>query len=201
MKRYLGIFLGLLSLSSFASAPDLKAGKNTAETVCAACHNKDGNSTNPIWPKIADQHPKYMVEQMKAFKEGKLRNDASMFGMMAPLSDQDMENVAGYFATQERTIGEASPKNLKKGEMIYRGGDQTKQISACIACHGPKGTGNAQAGFPALSGQHPAYVIKQLEDYKSGKRTTDINHIMQDIAAKMDKSDMEWVANYISGLH
>ncbi len=201
MKRLILLVFGLISFVNSYAEIDLKAGKEKAATVCAACHGADGNSVMAIWPKLAGQHSEYLVLQMKAFKDAKLRNDPSMLGMMAPLSEQDMKNVAAFFATQERVIGETDPKLLKRGESIYRGGDQEKHITACIACHGPKGAGNAQAGFPALSGQQSAYVVKQLQDYKSGVRLTDVNHIMRDISSRMDKSDMEAVASYISGLH
>ncbi len=201
MKKWLGIFIGLGLFVNTMAQIDLEAGKEKAETVCAACHGKDGNSFSPIWPKLAGQHASYLVAQMKAFKEGKLRNDPSMMGMMAPLSEQDMVNVAAYFNAQERGIGEADPKLVKKGEALYRGGSQDKHISACIACHGPKGLGNEQAGFPALSGQQAGYVVEQLKKYKSGDRITDLNNIMRDIASRMDQSDMEAVASYISGLH
>jgi len=193
--------LSVMVFSNSYADVDLQAGKETAATVCAACHGADGNRLTPMWPKLAGQHQEYMVLQMQAFKDGKLRNDPSMLGMMAPLSVQDMKNVAAFFAVQERVIGKASTKTLKRGESIYRGGDQEKKISACIACHGPKGTGNAQAGFPSLSGQQKAYVVKQLQDYKSGARLTDVNHIMRDISSNMELADMEAVANYISGLH
>lgn len=180
---------------------DLQAGKEKAETVCAACHNKDGNSVNPGWPKLAGQHADYMLLQLKAYKDGKLRQGPLMQGILATMSEQDMKNAAAYFSTQKVVVGEAKPENLAKGEALYRGGNREKQISACIACHGPKGLGNAQAGFPALSGQHAVYLVEQLEKYKSGERQTDINSIMRDITAKMDPSDMQMVANYISGLH
>ena len=84
---------------------------------------------------------------------------------------------------------------------MYRGGDFNKHITACIACHGPKGTGNAQAGFPSISGQHAAYTIQQLQDFKEGKRKNDLNSIMRDISARMSIEDMEAVANYIAGLY
>jgi cytochrome c553 len=201
MKRVLiGVFGLVFSMSAFSEV-DLNAGQEKAETVCAACHGKDGNSVMPIWPKLAGQHANYLVLQMQAFKAGKLRSDPSMAGMMAAMSLADMENVAAFFSVQERSIGEAQAKNLPRGEALYRGGDQSKNISACIACHGPKGNGNEQAGFPALSGQQANYVVGQLQKYKSGERMTDVNHIMRDIASKMDPADMEAVANYISGLH
>ena len=201
MKKFLYVILGFtITFSSYAKV-DIAAGKEKAEIVCAACHGPDGNSTVPMWPKLAGQHSDYLVLQMQAFKEGKLRNDASMMGMMAPLSLQDMKNLAAYFNSQKIVIGEASPKLVKRGEAIYRGGNADKHITACIACHGPKGNGNAQAGFPALSGQQNAYTVQQLQNYKSGSRMTDKNSIMRDISSRMNKADMEAVASYISGLH
>ena len=201
MKRWWSLAVGV-GLAFAASAEiDLQAGKEIAETVCAACHGKDGNSINPVWPKLAGQHTNYLVTQIKAFKEGKERQGPLMIAALAPLTDQDMINVAAYFNAQDRVIGEADPKLVKKGEALYRGGSQEKRIAACIACHGPQGVGNAQAGFPALSGQQAEYVVIQLEKYKSGERSTDLNRIMRDIASHMDKSDMEAVASYVSGLH
>ena len=200
MSRLLTILLGLF-LIHICYADDITAVQNKSEAICGACHNKDGNSSNPIWPKIAGQHPKYLVLQMQAFKEGKLRNDPSMSGMMASLSTQDMEELAQYFSMQKRSIEGADAKDLKFGERLYRAGDIKRGIPGCIACHGPRGIGIAQAGFPALSGQHVAYTVKQLEDYKQGARKTDLNHIMRDISVKLTKKDMDALANYIAGLH
>lgn len=201
MTRRLCMFFCLLVSVSAMSAPDLESGKAKATQVCGACHGEDGNGTNPLWPKLAEQHVDYLVKQMEAFKAGKTRYDASMAGMVAPLTSQEMSDIAYFYSQQKRTIGLAHPDTVKRGEQLYRGGDQAKHIAACIACHGPDGRGNAQAGFPSLSGQHATYVVKQLLDYQSGQRKTDLNGIMQDIASKMDKHDMEAVANYISGLH
>lgn len=201
MRKLLVLLLAVFSFSLALAAPNLDAGKKIASTVCIACHGADGNSLNAIWPSLAGQSPRYLVAQMKAFKDGKLRNNPSMAPMMAPLSEQDMINVAAYYSSQKRVIGAANKVNLKRGELIYRGGDEKKHISACIACHGPKGLGNAQAGFPSLSGQHAAYILEELNDYKAGRRTTDINQIMQQIAKRMSQDDMKAVANYISGLH
>lgn len=201
MKQLFILLFSLTVLFQAHAEADIAAGKEKATTVCSACHGPDGNSVNPIWPSLAGQHANFLVKQMMAFKEGKLRNNPSMAPMMAPLTKQDMINIAAYYATKERKPLSAMKANLKRGELIYRGGDDKKHISACIACHGPKGSGNAQAGFPSLQGQHAAYIIEELGDYKEGERQTDINHIMRDIAKHMSKKDMEAVANYIQGLH
>lgn len=109
--------------------------------------------------------------------------------------------MAVYYAKMSLAQGRTPEQFLKHGEQIYRGGDFAKGITACITCHGPKGTGNIQAGFPMLSGQHAAYTLQQLKAFKDGQRKNDLNHIMQDISARMSQDDMEAVAHYIEDLH
>lgn len=169
--------------------------------VCTACHGQEGNSTNPEWPNIAGQHPKYFIKQLNDMKNSALRNAPTMNALVATLSDQDMDDLATYYAKMPLAQGKTPKEFLQQGEQLYRGGDFTKRITACIACHGPKGTGNAQAGFPILSGQHAAYTVLQLQAFKDGKRKNDLNHIMQDISSRMSPEDMEAVAHYIEGLH
>jgi len=73
-------------------------------------------------------------------------------------------------------------------------------IPACMACHGPAGVGNEAAKFPALRGQQPIYVVKQLHDYASGARTTGPNNVMQMIAARLTDDDMRNLAAYVEGI-
>ena len=124
-----------------------------------------------------------------------------MAGIIATLSEQDMADLAAYYAQQPIHEGTTAKKYIKRGQQLYRGGDMTTHVTACIACHGPRGTGNAQAGFPVLSGQHAPYTISTLMAFKKKERTNDLNHIMQDISANMSQEDMEAVANYVQGLH
>lgn len=169
--------------------------------VCAACHGQNGNSLNPEWPNLAGQHPKYFIKQLNDMKNRDLRDAPTMSALVATLSDQDMDDLAAYYAKMPIAQGSTPKKHLQRGEQLYRGGDFAKGITACIACHGPKGTGSAQAGFPVLSGQHAAYTIQQLLAFKDGKRKNDLNHIMHDISSRMNREDMEAIAHYIEGLH
>jgi cytochrome c553 len=195
MKKILVALMLLGSLSATIANPPAKL------ETCVACHGQSGISSNPQWPKLAGQHVSYLIKQLKDYKKGGLRDDATMTALSATLSENEMTELAVYFANQSLTQGTTPEKFLKPGELLYRGGDFAKQITACIACHGPKGTGNAQAGFPLLSSQHAAYTIKQLQDFKNHKRTNDLNSIMQDISSRMSEEDMEAVAYYIQGLH
>ena len=177
----------------------------TKSAPCAACHNADGNSINSEWPSLAGQHQTYLVEQLKAFKKGKApggRYNALMESQVANLTDQDIEDLAAYFASQTTKIGAVPKEQLALGQRLYRGGDLKKGISACIACHGPQGLGNAEAHFPRVSGQQTQYVVNQLKAYKSGERNTSSHSvIMQNIAVRMDDNDMLAIGAYVSGLH
>lgn len=170
-------------------------------STCVACHGPKGISTNPEWPSLAGQHASYLLKQLRDIKQGHGRDAPVMIAMVANLSEQDMADLAVYYAAQPLPKGVVPKKFLKLGEQLYRGGDYSQHITACIACHGPKGTGNAQAGFPVLSGQNAAYTVLQLQQFKDKKRSNDLNSIMRDISARMNKEDMEAVANYVAGLH
>lgn len=178
---------------------DATAGQQKVAT-CAACHGMDGNSVNPQWPSLAGQHASYIIETLAAFKSGK-RSDVLMNAQAMILADADVADVAAYYAAQAPTQRTADPTLAKSGERIYRGGDTDNNVSACIACHGPSGRGNAPAGYPSLTGQHSVYTAKQLNDYKSGARTSDGDQqIMRDISANLSAEQIEAVSAYIQGL-
>lgn len=99
MKRLL-LLLCLLPLTGIVHAGDTAAGKTKA-SICAGCHGIDGNSTNPQWPKLAGQHETYLVIAIKAYQSG-ARNNPMMQPMVAGLSDQDVKDLAAYFASQEQ---------------------------------------------------------------------------------------------------
>ena len=177
--------------------PDLAKGEASYAAVCAACHAADGNSTIAVNPMLAQQHPEYLVKQLKEFKSGK-RADPVMQGMAAMLSDDDMRNVAAWLASQKAKDGFAKDKDLVAlGERIYRGGIQDRNIAACAGCHSPNGAG-IPAQYPRLSGQHGDYTVKQLTDFRDGKRGN--NNQMRDVAAKLNDREIKAVADYIAGL-
>ena len=173
-------------------------GKNLSQ-VCAVCHGADGNSVNPIWPKLAGQHATYILKQLNNFKNGD-RINAQMTGMVAPLSQQDMTDLALYFQNQKNTLGFANPDLVNLGQKIYRAGDSEKGIGACMACHGPAGSGNPGAKYPSLRGQHAEYTSTQLKMFKTGERNNDANAVMRSIASRMTDSQIKAVSEYIQGL-
>lgn len=177
--------------------PDLAKGEASYAAVCAACHAADGNSTIAVNPMLAQQHPEYLVKQLKEFKSGK-RADPVMQGMAAMLSDDDMRNVAAWLASQKAKEGFAKDKDLVSlGERIYRGGIQDRHIAACAGCHSPNGAG-IPGQYPRLSGQHADYTIKQLNTFRDGSRANNLQ--MKDVAAKLNDREIKAVADYIAGL-
>jgi len=203
MKHFVAVALtasAVFSVSPTFAAGDAAAGKAKA-AMCASCHGADGNSVNPDWPKLAGQHANYLVKQLEDFKKGTERSNPLMAGMVASLTKTDMENLAAYFSTQKSTYGKADPALVDLGEKIYRGGNKTTGVPACMACHGPNGAGNPQANFPALSGQHAKYVATQLKAFRDGQRSNDAGAMMRNIAAKMTDQEIEAVASYVQGLH
>jgi len=171
----------------------------TKAIVCQACHGANGNSTNPEWPSLAGLGADYIAEQLKDFKEGKRVNPVMTPNAMS-LSPSDMADLGAYFDSLTNTGLEADPSYWQAGEKLYRGGDQTRAIPACMACHGPTGHGNEPAKFPALRGQHSVYVTKQLNDYASGARPTGPNGIMQTISKRLSPEDIRNLASYVQGL-
>lgn len=191
------VALACYSLSSVA-AGDPAAGQQKSAT-CAACHGADGNSSDPANPKLAGQSEGYLYKQLWEFKEG-IRQNAVMAGMVAALSEQDMRDLAAFYAAQTIQGGAADPELADRGEALYRGGDLARGIPSCAACHGATGLGNPAANFPALGGQHAQYTRSQLEQFRSMLRANDAGQMMRNIAIKMTDPDMEAVASYIEGL-
>lgn len=172
--------------------------------VCVACHAVDGNSAIPANPNLAGQHPEYTYKQLRNFKSqgGKPaeRSNGVMAGMVANLSDDDMKNLAVYFAAQKPKSQAARDAALvKQGETIYRGGIQAKGVAACASCHAPNGTG-MPAQFPRVAGQHAEYTAAQLTAFRAGQRANDPAQMMRMIAAKMSDQEIKAVSEYIAGL-
>jgi cytochrome c553 len=188
---------GMISTTALP-ASSIEAGATKA-TTCQACHGANGNSTNPEWPSLAGIGAEYIAEQLKNFKDGKRANPV-MMPMASSLTADDMLDLGMYFDSLVNTGLEADPSYWKAGEALYRGGDRAREIPACMACHGPTGRGIEPAKFPALRGQQSAYVVKQLNDYAAGTRTTGPNGIMQTIAKRLSTDDIRNLASYLQGI-
>jgi len=202
MKKLLITTLAFLTLGTVApsmAAGDASAGKGKA-AICAACHGMDGNSPSDMFPKLAGQGEAYLVKQLNEFKSG-VRSNAVMAPMVAALSEQDMADLAAYYAGQNTAPAATSEDLVAAGQAVYRAGNKESGVPACMACHGPTGAGVPSAKWPALSGQHAAYIEAQLKLFAAGTRSNDPNNMMRDIAGKMTADEMKAVASYVAGLH
>ena len=190
----------LVPAAAGAFEGDPAKGQGLATSVCAACHGPDGNSPLPVNPSLAGQIPEYLYKQLRDFKSG-ARKNAVMSGMVATLSDEDMRNVAAYFAAQKAQPGVARDATLANaGQTVYRAGNASAGLPACSGCHSPNGVG-IPAQFPRLKGQHLDYTLAQLKAFRAGERDNDPSGMMRTIAARMSDQEMAAVAEFISGLN
>ena len=192
-------FISAIATPLLLAQGDAAAGQAKA-ALCATCHGGDGNSQLAINPKIAGQNASYIVKQLMDFKSG-ARPGPTMVAMVAALSEEDMADIAAWYASQEATIAGVDPEMLELGESLYKGGQSELSVAACSACHAPNGQGNAPAGFPALSGQHPEYTLLQLEAFRSGERANDLNSMMRSVVERLTDRELQALASYVSGLH
>ena len=211
MKR-LVLLIALVASAGTVSAAtgNIEAGASKS-AICAACHGVDGNSSVSIYPKLAGQSAIYLQKQLAAFKNSQTsgRYDPTMLGMVMALSEQDMADLAAYYASQAQTLGTTPKEVVAAGEKLYLGGDLKREIAACVACHGPRGNGMTLAGFPKISGQHPDYIKKQLIAFRNFSESTepgvfranDPKGMMRDVAAKLTDKEIELLSQYLFGLH
>ncbi|EGA68317.1 cytochrome c4 [Vibrio sinaloensis DSM 21326] len=205
MKK-LALILSLLASCSVWAQGSIEAGKAKSQT-CVACHGADGNSQLAMYPKLAGQHAKYIEKQLRDLKLGMTSNgkqgrmDPVMSGMAMPLSEQDMQDLAAYYASLPISHNTTPENVVDAGKVLYTAGDAERGLTACIACHGPRGNGTELSGFPKISGQHADYIKSQLEKFRDGTRGNDMNAMMRDIAKKLTDEDIDTLSKYVGGLH
>jgi cytochrome c553 len=203
------LLLGALPLAALLTAPalantaapaakaDAAKGQAISAQICGACHTADGSRGLPANPILAGQHPEYLVKQLQEFKAGK-RNNPVMKGFASTLSDDDMRNVAAFYASKTAKPGFAKDKDLVSlGERIYRGGLSDRMVPACAGCHSPNGAG-IPAQYPRLAGQHGDYLEAQMVAFRGGARANSAQ--MGAIAAKLSDREIKAVTDYIAGL-
>ncbi len=202
MKKFITSILLTLGLSGYAMAEgDPQAGKDKA-LACGACHGPSGVSMSADFPHLAGQGERYLIKQIQDIKSG-ARSVPLMTGQTDNLSEQDIADIAAYFASQKAPApGSVSAEQKALGEAIYRGGIAAKGVPACIACHAPTGQGNELAGFPVVAAQHQKYLVLQLVMFREGERTNDgDSKIMRAIAEKLSNKEIQAVSSYINALY
>ena len=189
---FISALAGVLSLSmlSFAAAQDIEAGRAKSQ-ACAACHGADGNSQSGQFPNLAGQTWRYIYVQLKDYKEGR-RSDSVMTAMVAPLSRQDMIDIANYFAAQP-----VKPSTFKADEAKIKLGRAKANETLCSMCH--LGGFAGQNEIPKVAGQQYEYIVKQMRDFKARTRTNDAGN-MTSVAQTLSEADIENLAHYITSL-
>ncbi|MEZ8052150.1 cytochrome c [Vibrio atlanticus] len=205
MKK-LALILSLLASCSVWAQGSIEAGKAKSQT-CVACHGADGNSLITQYPKLAGQHEKYLEKQLKELKLGMTsggkqgRYEPVMGAMAMPLSEEDMADLAAYYASLPISSNSTPENVVDEGKVLYTAGNAERGVTACIACHGPRGNGTELSGFPKISGQHADYIKAQLEKFRDGNRNNDMNAMMRDVARKLTDADIDTLSKYVGGLH
>lgn len=207
MKRSVTLITWLMTLAAAAVVSTANAqGDATAGAgkvaICATCHGNDGNSQIPMNPSLAGQSANYLAKQLQDYKSG-ARQNATMSAMVGGLSEQDIVDIAAFYAAQSRRITGAQPGDdaLALGETLYRAGNADISAAACTACHSPSGQGNAPAGFPAIGGQHSEYTLTQLKAFRAGERANDLNGMMRTVVERLTDAELTALANYLAGLN
>ena len=210
--------LGASAVADLAKAKwgDPKAGATKAG-ACAACHGLDGNPTDPQYPRMAGQSERYVAQQLALFKSGE--RNTGMAAVMVPfaamLSAQDMRDIGAHFAIQkagagiadDTVIADGPNKGMKfyqVGEKLFHGGDKSRGIPACMACHGPTGAGNPGPAYPHVGGQQSAYVVRRLQEYRTGTSTEKdpaLFNIMAQVTHALTDQEIQALATYLQGLH
>lgn len=206
LTRKIGIagagVLALALATPAGAAGDPEAGAEKS-TVCASCHGGDGNSQISEWPKLAGQHADYTAHQTRMVRD-QVRDVPQMYPMVMNLSDQDIADIAAYYAEQTVAPGVADEELVDIGRRLYHGGNHESGVPACMGCHGPAGAGIPGAHFPALAGQHADYSANRLRRYRDGELNDGndpYSAIMAVVTAEMTDEEIEAVSSYIEGLH
>jgi cytochrome c553 len=182
-----------LAASVAAHAQDVEKGRKKAET-CVACHGPNGNSTQPQFPILAGQTARYIYLQLKDFKEGRRAEPQMDHPFLKDLSRDDMFDLSAFFAAQKlRPAADFKPDPAK----VERGKKKSEEV-LCTMCH--LGGFMGQNEIPRVAGQHYAYIVKQLNDFKTSKRTNDAGN-MAAVSKTLSDRDIDDLANFLAGLY
>lgn len=202
--KLVALIWAVVAANNAFAAGDPARGEAQA-AACAACHGQDGaTGLDPTYPNLAGQNEVYLTRQLEMIQSNE-RTIALMTGQLTGKSEQDLQDLAAYYASLPGKISQAQgdDEQIARAEQIYRGGIASKGVAACAACHSPTGKGNAPAGFPAIGGQSGAYTIAQLTAYREGQRRSDesFGGMMRGVAQGLTDTEISLLADYLQGLN
>jgi cytochrome c553 len=195
----LGLACAALSLfvGSTSQAADLARAEEIVQGKCFICHGVDGESSSPVFPRLAGQHANYVARQLADYQSGK-RKSGAMQPMVEGLGGEDFRALGAYFESRPPLAHAVEDAELAQmGRFIFQRGNPDSGLPACASCHGPQGHGTDT--LPRLAGQHAQYTENQLKAFNKRERTND-NAVMHAVAAKLTALEVKAVASYISGL-
>ena len=198
MRRLSLLALTLLLQAPFVSrADDMKRAEEIVQGKCFVCHGTDGESSSPLFPRLAGQHARYVERQLADYKSGR-RKSTTMQPMVDDLSAADFKALGLYFESRKPQAHAVSdPELAQVGRFIFARGNPFSGVAACSTCHGA--TGGGTETLPRLAGQHAQYTENQLKAFNKRERTND-NAVMHGIASKLSELELKAVAAYLSGL-
>jgi cytochrome c553 len=187
----------LLAWTTAADAADAARAEEIVQGKCFICHGADGESSSPVFPRLAGQNAAYVARQLADYKAGK-RKSTTMAPMVEDLTPADFTALGAYFAARPTHYHPVEDPDLAQvGRFVYLRGNPYSGVAACATCHGPTGQGSDT--LPRLAGQHAQYVENQLKQFNKRERTND-NAVMHAIASKLSELEVKAVASYLSGL-
>jgi cytochrome c553 len=172
----------------------------TKAQLCQGCHGEKGNSTETLIPKLAGQYSNYIAKELRNYQAG-VRTHQIMNAMSATVSDDDLADIAAYFASQKKMSGE-NPSDNQIGKHLFLKGDTSRAVIGCVNCHGTNGKGKlpATSMFPVIGGQHKDYLRKQITNFREKDRTNSASGVMNNITKLLSDEEIDALADYISGL-
>ena len=187
----------LIAAASSQAADDKARAEEIVQGKCFICHGADGESSSPVFPRLAGQHSRYIERQLADYKSGK-RASSAMKPMVEDLSPSDFKALGAYFESRKPQAHKVDdPELAQVGRFVFLRGNPYSGVAACAGCHGAKGDGTET--LPRLAGQHALYTENQLRAFNKRERTND-NAVMHSIASKLSELELKSVAAYISGL-
>ncbi len=191
------LVLGAAAAQAQATA-DLARAEEIVQGKCFICHGADGESSSPVFPRLAGQNAAYVARQLADFKSGK-RASTTMQPMVSDLTEVDFAVLGKYFESRKTVAHAVADAELAGvGRFVYARGNPYSGVPACAGCHGPLAHGTDK--LPRLAGQHAQYTENQLRQFNQRQRHND-NAVMHGIAAKLTELEIKAVASYVSGLN
>ncbi len=197
------------SRTAGASRGDPARGAARSEALfCAGCHGPGGRSATPQWPSLAGQGEAYLGQQLGLIRTGE-RFNQEMAPVAASLTDEDIADLAAYYAAQSPRAPAPSSADPQMAGELYRKGDAARSIQACAACHGPDGRGDVTTSTPALRSQQSTYITAQLEAYSRRSRYQSAVpaglqpaglEAMYDLSARLTEDEIQQLAAYLQSL-